>query len=113
MKLRVLCSCDRDFGFPIEFQQGSQTSSYVEPWNPTFLSSCKRGVRPPVELRWGTWAFSRGATGESKLPSCYVGTLIVPFKSVQGAGVQLQQPGIQPEKMDGVGERNGAASHFS
>ena len=29
------------------------------------------------------------------------------------AGVQLQQPGIQPEKMDGVGERNEAASQFS
>ena len=29
------------------------------------------------------------------------------------AGVQLQQPGIQPEEMNGVGERNEAASHFS
>ena len=29
------------------------------------------------------------------------------------AGVLLQQPGIQPEKMDSVGERNEAASHFS
>ena len=29
------------------------------------------------------------------------------------AGVQLQQPGIQPEKMNGVGEKNEAASQFS
>ena len=52
---------------PIEFRQGSRASSPDEAWNSAFLSSCKRGVRPPVELRGGTWAFSKGATGKSDL----------------------------------------------
>ena len=42
------------------------------------------GVRPPVELRRGTWTYSRGATGESDLPLCGEGTLGVPFESVRG-----------------------------
>ena len=29
------------------------------------------------------------------------------------AGVQLQQPGIQPEEMNGVGDENETASQFS
>ena len=49
-----------------------------------FLSSCKRGVRHPVKLRWGTWAFSRGATVESDLASRCGGNLVVAFKSMQG-----------------------------
>ena len=58
--------------------------SCVEAWNSTFLSSCERGVRPPVEFRWGTWDFSRVATGESDLPSSCEGKLGVPFESLQG-----------------------------
>ena len=34
-------------------------------------------------LRLGTWALSRGATGESNLPSCCEGNLGVPFESLQ------------------------------
>ena len=34
-----------------------------------FLSSSKRTVKPPVDFMWETCAFSRGATGESDLPS--------------------------------------------
>ena len=49
-----------------------------------FLSSCKRGVRPPVEFRRGIWAFSRGSAGESSLPSCFEGILGVPLEKVQG-----------------------------
>lgn len=48
-----------------------------------FLSSWTRGVRSPVELRWGTWAFSKRATGDSKLPSP-VRDPRFPFKSAQG-----------------------------
>ena len=50
-------SCNKDFGVPIEFHQSNQASSHFEAWNSFFLSSCKSGVRPSVELRWGTWAF--------------------------------------------------------
>ena len=46
-----LSSCNRDLRVHIEVQQGSQSSSPLETWNSTFLSSCKRGVKPPVELR--------------------------------------------------------------
>ena len=35
-------------------------------------------------MKWGTGAFSRGATGESDLPSCCEGKLKVPFESLQG-----------------------------
>ena len=42
------------------------------------------GVKPPVKLRWGTWAFSRGSTGESDLPSFCEGKLGVPFESLNG-----------------------------
>ena len=41
------------------------------------------GVRPPVELRNGSWASSSGATGESDLCSCYEGIFRVPLESVQ------------------------------
>ena len=47
----------------------SQASSPFEALNSAFLSNCQRDVRPPVELRWGTTAFSRVSTGDSDLPS--------------------------------------------
>ena len=55
-----LSSGVRDLGLPIKVQQGSQASRGVEAWNSTFLSSCQRGIRPPVESGWGIGAFSRG-----------------------------------------------------
>ena len=79
---------------PLQLQQGSWRSYQVskgdpgldcdEERNSSFLLSCKMGVRPPVELRRGTWTYSRGATGESDLPLCGEGTLGVPFESVRG-----------------------------
>ena len=39
--------------------------------------------RPPVEFRWGTWVFSRVATGESDLPSFFERILGVPVESVK------------------------------
>ena len=70
-------------GFHIDFQQGIQVSSCVEALNSAFLSSYKRAVKPPVEYRWGTWAFTRGATRESDLFSHCEGILGVLFESVQ------------------------------
>ena len=78
----LLSSCGRDLGVPIELHQKSQASSRDKAWNFTFLSSCKRDVRPPVKFRRGTWAFPRGVTGGSDLPS--LGVLGVPFEAVQG-----------------------------
>ena len=43
------CS-DMDLGMCLQFQTGSQVSICVEALNSAFLSSCKRGFRPPVEL---------------------------------------------------------------
>ena len=78
-----LSSFHRDLGVLTEFQQGIQPLSRFESWNCIFLWSFKRGVRPPVEARLGTWTFSRGAVGESDLISCFERLLGVPFQSVQ------------------------------
>ena len=53
-------SIDRDLGLPIKLQLASQASSGNEALNTAFLSSCQRGVRPPVEFRQEIWASSRG-----------------------------------------------------
>ena len=78
-----LSICNRDLGVPVKFQHGSHALSRIEAWNSAFLTIYKRGVRPPVELRRGTPAFSRGATQESDLPSC-CGILSIPSASLQG-----------------------------
>ena len=77
------CS-DVDLRECMQFQTGSQISICVEAWNSAFLSSCKRGFRPPVELNWGPGAFLKFATRVSVLPSCCELTLGVPFESVPG-----------------------------
>ena len=41
-------------------------------------------VRPPIELRWGTQAFSRDEIGESSLLLCCEGKLRIPFELLQG-----------------------------
>ena len=79
-----LSSCYRDLRVPTEFQQGNEASSRLKAWNSAFLSSYKRDVRPPVESRQRNWAFPRGVTRESDLPSFCEGTLGVPCKSVKG-----------------------------
>ena len=38
---------------------------------------------------------------------------VKPTLAMRSAGVQLQQPGIQPEKMNGVSKKNESASQFS
>ena len=54
---------DRNLGLNLKAQLGTQASSGVEAWNLAFLSSCQRGVRPPVEFRWGTVVFKRMSRG--------------------------------------------------
>ena len=41
---------DRDLGVPMEFEQGSQASSFVETCKSTFLPICISRDRLPVEL---------------------------------------------------------------
>ena len=75
---------DRDLELPIKLQLASQASSGNEALNTAFLSSCQRGVRPPVEFRQEIWASSRGPAWESGLPSCCEGFLGVSLEQVQG-----------------------------
>ena len=48
------------------------------------FSRVVKGVSGPLKLRLGTLDFSRLATGDSDLPSCFEGKLGVPFGSLQG-----------------------------
>ena len=47
----------------------SQASSPFEALNTACLSRCQRDVRPPVQMRQGTRAFSRVSTGDSDIAS--------------------------------------------
>ena len=47
----------------------SQGSSPLEALNSACLSSCQRDLRPPLQMRRGTIALSRGSTGDSDIPS--------------------------------------------
>ena len=47
----------------------SKASSPFEALNSACLSSCQRDVRPPVEMRQLTRAFSRVSTGYADIPS--------------------------------------------
>lgn len=77
-----LSSSDRNLGFPLKVQLGSQASSGVEAWNSAFPSSCQRFFRAPVEFRQEIEAFSRGSAGVSSFPSCCEGILCVALELV-------------------------------
>ena len=62
----------------------NQASSPVEACNSAFLLRCQRGVKPPVEMRQGTWALSRVSTGDSYIPSCWERKHGLAFESLQG-----------------------------
>ena len=53
-------------------------------WRLDIPEGCQRGVRLPVEFRWGIWAFTRGSARESGLSSCREGILGVPLELLQG-----------------------------
>ena len=79
-----LSSASMEFSVPMKFQQWCQALSRVETWMCAFLSSCKSSVRPPVELTYGSEAYSRGATGLPHLTSCFESALGVTVESVPG-----------------------------
>ena len=70
-------------GFLSIFKRG-QASSPFEALNSVCLSSCQRDMRTPVEMRWGTRAFSRVSTGDSDIPSSWEIQDEFAFKSLQG-----------------------------
>ena len=47
----------------------SQASSAFEAMNSAHLSMCQKDVRPSVQKRWRTMAFSRVSTGDSVILS--------------------------------------------
>ena len=47
----------------------SQMSSPFEAMNSAHLSMCQTDLRPSVQKRWRTMAFSRVSTGDSVIPS--------------------------------------------
>ena len=47
----------------------SQASSPFEALNSAHLSKCQKDVRPSVQKRWRTMAFSTVSTGDSVIPS--------------------------------------------
>ena len=62
----------------------SQASSPFEALNTTCLLRCQKDVRCPVEMRRGTWAFSRVSTGDSDIPSSCEMKDEPAFKPLQG-----------------------------
>ena len=62
----------------------SQASSPIEALMSACLSRLQKDVRPPVQVRRGTRAFSRVSTGESDIPSCCEMKDEPAFKPLQG-----------------------------
>ena len=53
----------------LSISTNSQASSPFEAMNSAHLSMCQKDVRPSVQKRWRTMAFSRISTGDSVIPS--------------------------------------------
>ena len=62
----------------------SQASSPFEALNSAHLSKCQRDVRPTVQKRWRTMAFSRVSTGDLDIPSSCEMKEEPAFKPLQG-----------------------------
>ena len=62
----------------------SQASSPFEAMNSSHLSMCQKDVRPTVQKRWRTMAFSRVSTGDSVIPSSCEMKYEPAFKPLQG-----------------------------
>ena len=62
----------------------SQASSAFEAMNSAHLSLCQKDVRPSVQKRWRTMAFSRVSTGDSVIPSSCEVKYERSFKPLQG-----------------------------
>ena len=62
----------------------SQASSPFEALNSAHLSKCQRDVKPSVQKRWRTMAFSKVSTGDSDIPSSCEMKDEPAFKPLQG-----------------------------
>ena len=62
----------------------SQASSSFEAMNSAHISMCEKDVRPSVQKRWRTMAFSRVSTGDSVIPSSFDMKYEPAFKALQG-----------------------------
>ena len=62
----------------------SQASSPFEAVNSAHFSMCQNDVRPSVQKRWRTMAFSRVYTGDSGIPSSCAMKYEPAFKPLQG-----------------------------
>ena len=62
----------------------SQASSPFEAMNSAQLSMCQKDVRPSVQKRWRTMAFSRVSTGDLVIPSSCEMKDEPEFKALQG-----------------------------
>ena len=62
----------------------SQASSPFEAMNSAHFSMCQNDVRPSVQKRWRTMAFSRVSTGDSVIPSSCEMKYEAAFKQLQG-----------------------------
>ena len=62
----------------------SQASSPFEAMNSAHLSMSQKDVRPSVQKRWRTMAFSRVSTGDSVIPSFCEMKYEPAFKPLQG-----------------------------
>ena len=78
-----LSSFHRDIGIPINFQEESSLVSF---WSLVLHEPLEvsRDVSPPVQIRWGTWIFSRVSTGDSDNPSFCEMNREAEFKPLQG-----------------------------
>ena len=65
------------------FTKGQATSNF-EAMNSAHLSMCQNDVRPSVQKRWRTTAFSRVSTGDSDIPSSCEMKDEPAFKALQG-----------------------------
>ena len=62
----------------------SQASSAFEALNSVQLSMYEKDMRPSVQKRWSTMAFSRASTGYSVIPSSWEMKDEPAFKALQG-----------------------------
>ena len=70
-------------GIPINFHE-DQASSPFEAMNSAHLSMCQKDLRPSVQKRWRTMAFSRVSRGDSVFPSSCEMKYEPAFKPLQG-----------------------------
>ena len=77
-------SCHSGIWILINFFKRSQASSPFETLNSMCLSRCQRDVRPPIEMRRGTRAFSWVSSGDSDIPSSCEMKDDPAFKALQG-----------------------------